>query len=350
VLIVGTEAHRAHAPTAAQAEEGGPEPSPEVPARVDVIVAGLADAGLGTPVEPSEAAWASIDADLRLVHDPAYLDCLATVHADFVARGADPERDLQASVRPVAGAPRPSDLGRLHPTARLGLFAHDDDALTAGTWTAARASAACAATAARAVLSGATPAAYALCRPPGHHAGPASLGGYCFLGNAAVAAAIVAEAGARVAVVDVDVHHGNGTQATFWDRGDVYVTSVHSDPTVEYPYHTGFADEVGVGPGEGTTRNVPLPRGTGWTRYEPALHHALDGVRAFGAEVVVVSLGLDTAVGDRWGFALDREAFARLGTALRGLGRPLVLVQEGGYDLSTLGRDVAAVLSGVLDA
>jgi acetoin utilization deacetylase AcuC-like enzyme len=351
VLIVGSTEHRAHAPTAPQAEEGGAEPSPEVPARVDVIEVALADAGLGAPVPPTAAAWASLDDDLRLVHDPAYLACLATVHADWVARGGGAvDRDLQASVRPVAGAPRPADLDRLHPTARLGLFAHDDDALTAGTWAAARASAACATTAVRAVLDGAERTAYALCRPPGHHAGPASLGGYCFLSNAAVAAAIGAAAGARVGVVDVDVHHGNGTQAAFWARGDVLVASVHSDPAVEYPYHTGFADEVGVGAGEGANCNVPLPRGTDWSAYEPALAHALAAVRRFGPELVVVSLGVDTAVGDRWGFRLGRDDFTRIGGALGGLGVPLVLVQEGGYDLPTLGGDVAAVLAGALGA
>jgi acetoin utilization deacetylase AcuC-like enzyme len=149
-----------------------------------------------------------------------------------------------------------------------------------------------------------------------------------------------------VAIVDVDYHHGNGTQQIFYDRDDVLFVSLHADPAVEYPFFLGFADERGWGDGEGCTRNFPLPLGTDWRTYGEALDVALAIVRRAAPDVVVVSLGVDTAAEDADGFALVADDFSRLGEAIGALGRPTLFVQEGGYDLGVLGRNVVNVLTG----
>jgi acetoin utilization deacetylase AcuC-like enzyme len=201
------------------------------------------------------------------------------------------------------------------------------------------------------VLDGAS-AAYGLCRPPGHHATQSLYGGYCFFNNAAVAAAFVAaESGGRVAVLDVDYHHGNGTQQIFYGRDDVAFVSLHGDPLRAYPYHTGFADETGAGRGAGSTRNLPLPAGTDDDAYLGALDQALAAVDAFDPAIVVVSLGVDTYAGDPMcDLAVTTDGFARCGRAVAALGRPLVVLQEGGYADDALGANVAAWLTGAVSS
>jgi acetoin utilization deacetylase AcuC-like enzyme len=196
-------------------------------------------------------------------------------------------------------------------------------------------------TAADLVADGA-PAAYALCRPPGHHAGPGYYGGFCLLNNAAIAARALARRG-RVAVVDVDFHHGNGTQDIFWEDPEVLYVSLHGDPAGHYPFFTGAADEAGGGPGAGTTRNLPLP-----DAYTEALDEALALVAAFDPATLVVSAGFDTYAGDPIGaFAVTTEGFGRIGAALAGVDRPTLVVQEGGYALEALGANAVALLAGL---
>jgi acetoin utilization deacetylase AcuC-like enzyme len=185
-----------------------------------------------------------------------------------------------------------------------------------------------------------------LCRPPGHHAAADSFAGYCYLNNAAIAAQAWVDAGARVAILDVDYHHGNGTQQIFYDREDVLFVSLHADPAVEYPFFLGYADERGWGAGQLANRNFPLPLGTDWSTYGPALDEALAVVRRAGPDAVIVSLGVDTAHEDPDRFELRGDDFVRLGEAIGGLRLPTLFVQEGGYCLDVLGRNVVNVLSG----
>jgi acetoin utilization deacetylase AcuC-like enzyme len=232
--------------------------------------------------------------------------------------------------------------------AQLGWYSFDDDPILAGTWEAAAASVACAVAAADAVEAGAR-AAYALCRPPGHHAGAECFGGYCYLNNAAIAAARLAARSHRVAVLDLDAHHGNGTQAIFWERGDVVTISIHGDPDVHYPFFGGYADERGSGAGDGAHHNFPLPTGTDGDTYLGALDDALATIAAAEPDAVVVSLGVDTDAADGV-FSLGLDDFRRIGAAIARLGRPLVVVQEGGYGPEVLERDVAAVLTEIASA
>jgi acetoin utilization deacetylase AcuC-like enzyme len=228
---------------------------------------------------------------------------------------------------------------------------HCTDSLTPileGTWEAAYAAAQLSLSAAAAVDGGA-PLAYALCRPPGHHAYHDLYGGYCYLNNAAIAAQWLVERGHRPAILDIDYHHGNGTQAIFYDRADVFFCSLHADPEDEYPYYCGFAAERGVAGGEGYTLNLPLPLDTAEITYLHALQHGLEAVAGFAPDVVLLALGFDTLLGDPQGeMKLEVGSFRRIGRELAGLGCPLLLIQEGGYCLSALGPALTALLEGLL--
>jgi acetoin utilization deacetylase AcuC-like enzyme len=243
-------------------------------------------------------------------------------------------------------------MGPGHPptgaVARLSYYGFDTTTVVVdGTYAAARAAADVALTAADAVLAGAG-AAYALCRPPGHHAPRAAFGGYCFLNNAAIAAQhAIAHGAARVAVLDVDYHHGNGTQQIFYDRGDVLYVSVHADPERAYPYFAGFVDERGAGAGAGATLNLPLAPGCDDTTYLATLAQALDTVHRFDPNLVVVSLGVDTYSADPLSdLAVTAAAYHPAGLALAALDRPLLIVQEGGYDVNVMGQLVRSFLRG----
>ncbi len=343
MLIVSSDAHRAH--HAVELDTGELIPSWEHPGRADAVSAAVAGADLGTMVGPDPLDRSLVDR----VHDPVYVEFLETAHERWVAEGHRAPGAM-GFAWPARGAAspdrRPDDL-----LGQLGWHSFAADcSIVAGTWAAAADAAACAQTAADAVdlAAGAESSAFALCRPPGHHAGVDTFGGYCYLNNAAIAAQRLLDRGAtRVALVDVDFHHGNGTQELFSDRDDVAFCSIHGDPTWAFPWFSGHAGETGVGAGEGFTLNLPLDRGATLEVWLDALGGGLDWVRGHGCDALVVSLGVDTFEGDPISeFALGTDDFPAVGAALAGLGLPTVLVLEGGYATDELGANVAGVLTG----
>jgi acetoin utilization deacetylase AcuC-like enzyme len=234
-------------------------------------------------------------------------------------------------------------------TERLDLFAMDAATpLTDGTWDAARAGADCAQSAAQAVAGGER-ASFALSRPPGHRAGADFFGGGCFLNNAALAAHVLREQGGveRVAILDIGYQHGNGTQAIFYERSDVFVASIHGAPNPENPLDQGYADELGNGAGLGFNRNWPLPLGMGFEVWHAALQQALQCIAEFDAQALVVSLGVDTFAGDPLGgFTLQTPDYLQVGEALAQANLPTVFVFEGGYALAEVGVNTVNVLQG----
>ena len=323
----------------------------EIPERAAVLLAALTAAGA-----PVTAAARHDEAALRAVHDGDLIDHLATIWADWVAGGYVSQYGRSRVVPYVfptagllAGLPLRSPAA-VH--GRAGRYCYDTMTLIGpGSWEAIRAAADTALTAADLVASG-TRAAYALCRPPGHHAGPSAYGGSCYLNNAALAAQALRQAGAgRVAVIDIDAHHGNGTQAIFYDRADVYYGSLHVDPAAGwFPHYAGYAGERGAGGGLGANRNLPLPPGTGDAGWLAAVQVLCGEVRQRGADALVVSLGLDAAAADPESpLQVTSDGFRRAGELIGRLG-PAVLVQEGGYDLPSLGELAVAALSGVQSA
>ena len=235
----------------------------------------------------------------------------------------------------------------------MGYYSFDAGTpITAGTWQAAQSSADVAVTAAKLLAEGGHPAIFALCRPPGHHAAADLYGGYCFLNNAAIAAQYLIDGGAeRVAILDVDYHHGNGTQAIFYDRPDVLFLSLHGDPREEYPFFLGWADERGDGPGEGFNVNYPLPWGTGFPAWSEALEDACKRVADYAPDVLLVSLGVDTFKGDPISkFRLESDDFTTYGARIARLGLPTLFVMEGGYAVEQVGVNTVNVLQGFAGA
>jgi len=282
---------------------------------------------------------------ISAVHDAAYLQFLRNAHDEWLAQGR--EGDALGYAFPVRRRRR---LEHDRIDARLGQFGFDAATpIASGTWQAAYWGAQSALSALEAITSGEHRRAFALCRPPGHHSGRDYYGGYCYLNNAAIAAQRAIDAGlGPVAILDVDYHHGNGTQDIFYERADVFFASIHCDPRTDYPYFWGHADELGEGAGEGATFNQPLPRGTRWSNYQRALGSALEKISAFGARTLIVSYGADTFVDDPIShFALTTDDMHRVGVAIAGLALPTLCVMEGGYQIDELGRNVQAFLSGL---
>jgi acetoin utilization deacetylase AcuC-like enzyme len=323
----------AHAP-ALEMHNGGWTAHAEVPGRATDIRAALDET---TP--PADHGLAPITA----VHDAGYIAFLQSAHDRWLAAGH--EGDAVGYIWPVARR-RNVPLDRID--ALLGRYSLDAGTpITADTWDASYWAAQSALTALDTVLAG-DRTAFALCRPPGHHAGADYLGGYCYLNNAAIAAQAARDAGAaRVAILDVDYHHGNGTQDIFWDRGDVFFASIHGDPRIDYPFYWGHADERGEGAGEGATLNLPLPHGTGLDAFRRAQAAALDAITRFAPDALVVSFGADTWVGDPIShFALETPDYTVLARDIAGCGWPTAIVMEGGYAVDALGHNVASFLSG----
>jgi acetoin utilization deacetylase AcuC-like enzyme len=235
-----------------------------------------------------------------------------------------------------------------HIDGKLGYYSFDAGTpITAGTWQAATAAVDVALTGAD-LVQGDERAAFALCRPPGHHAAADFFGGYCFLNNAAIAAQSFIDAGAkRVAILDVDYHHGNGTQAIFYDRADVFFTSIHGDPRQEYPFFLGYAEETGAGAGEGCNANYPLPWGSDFAAWGAALEDACKKVAAFAPQALVISLGVDTFEKDPIShFTLKSEDYLKIGAAIAALDLPTLFVMEGGYAVAEIGINAVNVLTG----
>ena len=319
---------RGHAP-AVEFFNGGLHPAAECAERVDAILSAV-----GTTESPGDHGLSPI---VR-AHAPDYVAFLQSAFADWRAAGRD--GDAIPYTFPVVGR-RGLDLDRID--ARLGQFAFDTSTpIAEGTWDSAYWGAQSALSALDTVLAGAR-AAFALSRPPGHHAGRDYLGGYSYLNNAAIAAEAALAAGRkRVAILDVDYHHGNGTQDIFVGRDDVLFASIHADPRTDYPYFWGHADESG-----GNILNLPLPRGTDWTAYAPALTQALDWIKQGAPDLLIVSYGADTYAGDPIShFRLETDDYARMARRIASLGAPTLIVMEGGYAVDALGANVAAFLGG----
>jgi acetoin utilization deacetylase AcuC-like enzyme len=318
----------------------------EVPDRVDRIVDAVSQQGWElAEAEPHD------DGVLLEVHDADLLEHLRTVHDSWLRSGI-PELVGQDRVVPYVfpTAAMLGDLPARMPTAvhaRAGWYCYDTMTLVGpGTWPAARAAVDCALTAAERVVGGRA-AAYALCRPPGHHATRSGFGGSCYLNNAAVAAQMLRRCGhERVAVVDVDAHHGNGTASIFYRRADVFYGSVHVDPGAGwFPHLVGFADETGAGEGAGTTLNLPLEPGAGDEAWITAVERLRLAAHEFGATAVVVSLGVDAAADDPESpLRVSADGYGEAGRLLADLRLPSVVVQEGGYHLDSLGSLVTAFL------
>ena len=284
---------------------------------------------------------------LQQIHTPRYLAFLQSAWDQWLALDAgNGARQPFPSVWPVRTLR--SDVEPANFTARLGLYSIDNGSpMVAGTWAAAKAGADAAFSAAMLLAAGER-GVFCATRPPGHHAGSDFMGGYCFLNNAAVAAqALRTQGSARVAILDVDYHHGNGTQSIFYGRADVLFVSLHGDPLTEYPFYLGHADEAGEGSGAGFNLNLPLPAGSPVGAWFAALELACTRIDCHRADALVVSLGLDTFAADPIStFALQSADFTRLGERLAQLGLPTIFVLEGGYAAAELGVNAANVMDG----
>ena len=322
-----------HAP-ARELHNGGFAAYAEVPGRAAAILAAI-----GGAEQPEESG----EAPILAVHDADYVQFLKDAPALWAEAGRP--GDAMPYAFPVVGR-RPLKLDRID--ALMGAHAFDATTpITPATWTAAYWSTQSALAATRAVLAGER-AAFALCRPPGHHAGSDYCGGYCHLNHAAIAAQFARNTGLkRVAVLDIDYHHGNGTQDIFWTRGDVFYASVHADPASDYPFYWGHADEVGEGDGRGATLNVPLAQGATLDPFRRAQTQALEAIARFAPDLLVVSFGADTWDGDPIShFALQTQDYAILARDIASCGWPTVICMEGGYAVDALGRNVASFLRG----
>lgn len=307
--------------------------------RAEFVLERVRAVNLGEVVTPSTFGLEP----LLKIHDRQFIEFLSTAWSDWLATGNRGEAipDCWPARRMAQRRPH-SIVGKLGYYAMAG-----ETSISAGTWEAAQAAANVALTAAEHLHVGAH-AAFALCRPPGHHAARDLYGGYCFLNNAAIAAQQLRERGAaRVALLDIDFHHGNGTQDIFYDRADVLFVSLHGDPREAFPYFSGYADETGTGAGAGFTHNFPLPPGTEFAAWRQALELALTRIRAFAPDVLVVSLGVDTYVGDPISFfKLHSADYVTCGRLIGDLKLPTLFVLEGGYAVADIGINVVNVLTG----
>jgi acetoin utilization deacetylase AcuC-like enzyme len=339
ITVVASDAHRGHDPAYEVNFGQIVQPGYERVARGELLREAVAEAGHPV-VQPAPHGLDPVLA----VHQRALVEFLEGAYPAWRAAGGPEVLIPDTFALPGLGRGGGRDLagGRGRP----GRFCFDTATpLVAGSYQAARAAADVALTGAD-LLAGGARAAYALCRPPGHHAGPGYYGGFCLLNNAAVAAAALRRLG-RVAVVDVDFHHGNGTQDAFWEDPEVLYVSLHGDPAGHYPHFTGAADETGGGRGRGANRNFPLPDGTGDDHYLATLAATAELVAGFGAAALVVSLGFDTLDGDPLGaFRVSVDGYRRVGGLLAELGLPTLLVQEGGYALDAIGACAVAALAG----
>lgn len=342
MLTIYSEDHR-YQDGKAELIDGQLLPPFEMPRRAEMILERVQAVGLGEVAAPEDFGMAPLEA----VHDPRFLAFLAGAWEAWTAVGRT--HDALPLVWQVRG------LRAIEPETidgKLSYFSFDAGTpITAGTWRAARASANVALTGAAKLREGAR-AVFSLCRPPGHHAARDLYGGYCFLNNAAIAAQSLRDGGARrVAILDIDYHHGNGTQSIFYDRGDVFFASLHGHPRQEYPFFLGYEDEVGEGAGEGCNVNFPMVWGTGFPLWREALEAACRRIGDYGAEALVVSLGVDTFKEDPISrFQLEIGDYPRIGEIIAGLALPTLFIMEGGYAVEEIGVNAVGVLTGFENA
>jgi len=340
--IVFTDEHRAHF---AQGEiYGGEFVTPfERPSRMEYILRELKKRKMTDIVGPSPLNMNAV----KRVHDKGFLSFLETAWGEWTKAG------YRGEIVPT-GVPARGMQQRCpkHIDGKVGYYTHSvETCITAGTWDAARASASVALTGQKIIADGAK-VAFSLCRPPGHHAHDDLYGGYCFLNNAAIAAQAFLDGGAkRVAILDVDFHHGNGTQDIFYDRADVLFCSLHGAPEYAYPHFLGYKDETGKGKGEGFNLNYPMPPGSGYDVWGKALESGCRKIKAYGPDVLVVSLGVDTFKDDPISFfKLTSADFKTYGARIAKLRLPTLFVMEGGYAIEAIGVNTVNVLEGFLDA
>ena len=338
MITIITTQHALHDPDAL-----GPMPHGrrylDVSARAENLLMAIRERNLPTAAAPDHGI-----APIAAVHDAGYLKFLSTCFQRWQEGGGE-GNVLCAwayAVRPMLRVPQ-DVMGQ------AGYYLSGaSSSLVAGTWAAAVASAHVAVEGAARILAGAREA-YALCRPSGHHAYADLAGGFCYLNNAAIAARHFATNGLRPAILDIDVHHGNGTQGIFYETDDVFFCSVHEDPAVNYPFYAGYADETGGGPGQGATLNLPLPSGTGDAAWLAAIERGLTAIAFAKSNVLVVSLGFDAADGDPTAsLHVTAAGFTAAGRLIAEAGLPTLLVQEGGYLVDALGRNLHAFLDGFL--
>lgn len=319
----------------------------DLPERTERLLQALA--GRGIPVETPPPVGMD---PILAVHTADYVEFLRTAWDQWQTLPEDRGPEVWPATFPywsgrperrARPAPRPTGL-----LGRLGWYLGDMSVpLDAHSWTSIRQSAETAVAGAEAVADGAG-LAYALCRPSGHHARADRASGFCYLNNSAIAAARLALRFGRVAVLDVDAHHGDGTQQIFYDRPDVLTASIHADPADYYPFYTGYADEAGAGAGAGANLNLPLPHGSGTGAMQAALQLAAEAIRKFDAQALVVALGFDAHRADPIGvLALDSGDFAAIGEAVSRLDLPTLVVQEGGYGIDVLDPSLTAFLQGL---
>lgn len=333
-----SEDHRLHFPQAELC--GGELVTPfERPSRVEHILGRLKTQGLTDIAAPDPVQMAPIEA----IHKADYLKFLETGWDEWVAEGFKGEM-IAASIpaRRMQMDRPPNNID-----GKVGYYClASETAITGGTWGAALSSAATVQTAQRMVAGGAR-SAFALCRPPGHHATADMFGGYCFLNNAAIAAEMFRKDAKRVAILDIDFHHGNGTQDIFYDRGDVFFASLHGQPEDAFPYFLGYADETGTGAGQGANANYPYAPGIGYDKWSEGLDDALARIKSFGAEALVVSLGVDAYKEDPISFLkLESDDFTRAGARIATADLPTLFVMEGGYAIEEIGVNAVNTLEG----
>ncbi|HEY5729674.1 MAG TPA: histone deacetylase family protein [Anaerolineales bacterium] len=331
-----SESHRRHHPPFEVFDGGLRTPYLENPDRMDKILGVLRNVRWADILEPTDFGLDPILA----VHDKEYLDFLACAWTDWLASDPkDPSTLIPATFALRRLPQKPKSL-----LGRAGYYMMDLSAcMVEGTYQAALASANCALSAAQAVANGER-FAFALCRPPGHHAGRDYAGGYCFINNAAVAAHWLSTNG-QVAILDIDYHAGNGTQDIFYDRDDVFTVSIHADPDFEYPHFIGFASEHGRGRGLMSHHNFPLPKGTGDAEYLQKLNNALELIRKFNPARLIVSAGMDIYADDPLGtIKVTTNGIGEIGKRIASLNLPTVIVMEGGYANDALGKNILAFL------
>lgn len=310
--------------------------SPERPNRANLVLTALSDVSRFHITPPEDHGLTP----LKRVHPAPYLEFLQTIHRQWTETFGP-----EAAVLPNVLAGGQCAHVPHSPVGALGIYVNDLAAeIRPGTWKASYASAQCAINAAKAVARGA-PAAYALCRPPGHHAGAAYAMGFCYINNAAIAAMELRQQHDKVAIVDIDVHHGNGTQAIFYDCKDVLTASMHSDPSQYYPFHTGYEDELGVGDGTGFNTNICFDAQADDAGFLAAFARLASAVEAFKPDALVIALGVDALRTDpHGGHHITPSAYVTLANRMRAWALPTVIVQEGGYESEELGPTVAQFL------